>query len=68
MSFWCYLDSFPPSTNSSYLKVVPILSYGENPCVKYSSKDNTLYITVKQKSEGEELVDYIHTQEKEIKI
>jgi len=47
MSFWVYLDSFPPSTNASYNKVVPILSYGENPCIKYSSSNNTLYITVK---------------------
>ena len=51
LSFWVYLDSFPPSTNSSYLKVVPILSYGENPCVKYSSERNTLFITVKQADE-----------------
>lgn len=51
LSFWFYLDSFPPSTNSSYLKVVPILSYGDNPCVKYSSETNTLFITVKQVDE-----------------
>lgn len=51
LSFWFYLDAFPPSTNSSYLKIVPILSYGENPAIKYSSKDNTLYITIKQKTE-----------------
>ena len=51
LSFWFYIDSFPPSTNSSYLKVVPILSYGENPAIKYSSLDNTIYITVKQKTE-----------------
>jgi hypothetical protein len=48
MSFWIYLDSFPPSTNSSYDKIIPLLSYGENPAVKYSSSNNTLYITVKQ--------------------
>jgi hypothetical protein len=51
LSFWFYLDSFPPSTNSSYLKIVPILSYGDNPAIKYSSKDNTLYITMKQKTD-----------------
>ena len=51
LSFWFYLDSFPPSTNASYLKIVPILSYGDNPAIKYSSKDNTIYITVKQKTE-----------------
>jgi hypothetical protein len=67
LSFWFYLDSFPPSTNSAYLKVVPILSYGENPLIKYSSADNTLYITVKQNTEGEPIVEYIQQQEIEIK-
>jgi hypothetical protein len=55
ISFWFYLDSFPPSTNSSYLKIVPILSYGENPCIKYSSKDNTIYITVKESESVENI-------------
>ena len=48
MSFWVYLDAFPPSTNASYNKVVSLLSYGENPNIKYSSENNTFYITVKQ--------------------
>jgi hypothetical protein len=48
LSFWFFLNSFPPNTNASYGKVVPILSYGENPTIKYSSANNTLYITVKQ--------------------
>jgi hypothetical protein len=47
------LDSFPPSTNSSYLKVVPLLSYGDNPAIKYSSETNTLFVTVKQKEANE---------------
>jgi len=67
LSFWFYLDSFPPSTSAAYMKVVPILSYGENPTVKYSSQDNTLYITVKQKVDGEPIVDYIQKEELEIK-
>jgi hypothetical protein len=53
LSFWFYLDSFPPSTNSSYLKVVPLLSYGDNPAIKYSSETNTLFVTVKQKEANE---------------
>lgn len=61
MSFWFYLDSFPPSTNASYNKIVPILSYGGNPCIKYSSANNTLYITVKQNNDSNE------EKEKEIK-
>ena len=47
ISCWIYLDAFPPSTSSGYMKVVPLLSYGENPTIKYDSKENTLYITVK---------------------
>jgi len=66
LSFWFYIDSFPPSTSSAYLKVVPILSYGENPTVKYSSNDNTLYITVKQKVDGNPVINYINEQEIEI--
>lgn len=66
MSFWFYLDAFPPSTNASYSKIVPILSYGENPTVKYSSANNTLYITVKQKTDTNSVVDFV--QEKEIEI
>jgi hypothetical protein len=57
MSFWFYIDSFPPSTNASYNKIVPILSYGENPTIKYSSANNTLYITVKQNIDGNSLED-----------
>jgi len=66
ISFWFYLDSFPPNTNSSYMKVLPILSYGENPTVKYNAKENTIYITVKQKDENTPVTDYV--QEKEIEI
>ena len=67
LSFWFYIDAFPPSTSSAYMKVVPILSYGENPTIKYSSNDNTLYITVKQKVDGNPVIDYIKDQENEIK-
>lgn len=54
LSFWFYLDAFPPSTNSSYNKVVSLLSYGENPAIKYSSEKNTLYISVKQTEQTDE--------------
>ena len=66
ISFWFYLDSFSPSTNASYLKVVPILSFGDNPSIKYSSSNNTLYITVKQQSGETYVIDYIHEKENEI--
>jgi len=67
LSFWFYLDSFPPSTNSSYTKLVPILSYGENPSIKYSSETNTLVITVKQSTDANPVIDYIQKKETEIK-
>jgi uncharacterized membrane protein len=65
ISFWFYIDAFPPSTSSSYLKVVPILSYGDNPTVKYSSETNTLFVTVKQNVES--AAENIQTEEIEMK-
>jgi hypothetical protein len=44
MSFWVYIDAF----TSKSTHIAPLLSYGDNPLVKYSSETNTLYITVKQ--------------------
>ena len=67
ISFWFYIDAFPPSTNSSYMKVVPILSYGENPTVKYSSETNTMFITVKQNTEANSDTTNIKKEEIEIK-
>jgi hypothetical protein len=36
------------------MKVVPLLSYGENPIIKYDSTKNTLYITVKQQTDDKD--------------
>jgi hypothetical protein len=47
ISFWFYLDSFPPSTNASYSKIVPIFSY-ENVIIKYCSQTNTLFFSTKE--------------------
>jgi hypothetical protein len=47
MSFWFYLDSFPPSTSAANNQTSNILCYGENPCVKYDGTTNTILITVK---------------------
>jgi hypothetical protein len=67
LSFWFYIDSFPPSTSTSYLKTVPILSYGDNPCVKYHAPSNSIIITVKQKSPDADMVDTIQKLETNIK-
>jgi hypothetical protein len=67
LSFWVYLDSFPPSTSTSYLEAVPILSYGDNPCVKYHSPSNSIIITVKQQTADSNIVDTIQKLETNIK-
>ena len=46
MSFWFFIDSMSPSTNSSYSYYTNILSYGDNPSIKYNGLTNTLLITV----------------------
>jgi hypothetical protein len=66
LSFWFYIDSFPPSTSGSYLKTVPILSYGDNPCVKYHGPSNSIIITVKQKTADADIVDTIQEMETNI--
>jgi len=48
ISFWFYIDSFPPSMNNAYTKSVSIMSYGDQLHVKYYSPTNTLYVTVKE--------------------
>ena len=63
ISFWLYIDSFPPTAHN---KVVSLLSYGNNPCVKYNSTNNTLFITVKQNNRDLEVVDYVHQLETNI--
>lgn len=45
ISFWVYLDSFPPTKFNNELT---ILSFGENPCVRYDATTNQLFVTVKQ--------------------
>ena len=67
ISFWFYIDSFPPSTGSAYLKTVPILSYGDNPSVKYHGPSNSIIITVKQTSEGSDIVSSMQKLETNIK-
>ena len=50
ISFWYYIDSMPPSINSSYSKYTSLLSYGGKPNVLFNPSLNTLMITVDQDS------------------
>jgi len=47
LSFWFYLDSFPPSTSSAYNKTSNLVSFGGNPAVRYNAVTNSLVITMK---------------------
>ena len=47
LSFWFYLDSFPPSTSSAYNKTSNLVSFGGNPAVKYNAVTNSLVVTMK---------------------
>ena len=68
MSFWFYIDSFPPSMNNSYTKSVSIVSYGDQLHVKYYSPTNTLYVTVKEDpaNVNEANIGEVHDLEKTI--
>jgi hypothetical protein len=52
ISFWTYIDAYPPSTNSSYTKPTPIFSYGDYPSIKYDAMSNSLIITVPSNDES----------------
>jgi len=62
LSFWIFLDSFPPSTNPSYTKYTSLLNFGEKPNVSYNPSKNTLLITMYQKDLQE------HTENKLIEF
>ena len=67
MSFWFYVNSTPPSYNSSFNKFTNILNYGNIPCVKYNAVNNTLLITVKvPKEKTVSVVDLTHTLEDQL--
>jgi hypothetical protein len=49
LSFWVFLDSNSPSTNSSSNEFVSLLNYGNKPNILYRASTNTLMITMEQK-------------------
>lgn len=46
ISFWLYLDSFPPNTNPSYRYYTSVLNYGNKPNILYKAETNTLIVTM----------------------
>jgi hypothetical protein len=48
ISFWLYINSYPPNTNYSYETFVPVLNYGDQINVLFNGKMNTLQITIKE--------------------
>ncbi len=62
ISFWLYVDSFPPSTSSAYSKHSTILDYGGVPLVKYYAATNTLgvYIRTMNNNKKDERLLYAH--------
>jgi hypothetical protein len=47
-SFWVFIDSAPPNTNSNYEKYTSIMNFGGNPNILYKASTNTLMITMAQ--------------------
>jgi hypothetical protein len=47
ISFWFYLDAYPPNTNPNYKSYVSLLNYADKPNILYNSSENTLMITMK---------------------
>jgi hypothetical protein len=47
LSFWLFLDAFPPSTNKLYNDYITILSYAKKPEILYNASKNTLIVKVK---------------------
>ena len=47
LSFWTFIHSNPPNTSASFNKAGNILSFSDNPAVKYNPLTNTLFITTK---------------------
>lgn len=50
ISFWLYLDSFPPNTSPSYRYYTSVLNYGNKPNILYKAETNTLIVTMPKPS------------------
>lgn len=68
ISFWSYIDALPPSTNSSYTKPTSILSYGNNPSIKYDAISNSLIITIPSNETPMSVVNITENVENKLKF
>lgn len=48
ISFWVFLNSYPPNTNQSYESYISLLNYGGKPNILYNASKNTLMVTMNQ--------------------
>jgi hypothetical protein len=53
LSFWVFIESAQPSTNSHDSQFTSLLNFGEKPNVQYNATTNTLRIIMNQKELGE---------------
>lgn len=52
LSFWTFIDSNPPNMNASFNSPANILSFSNNPSIKYNPTTNTLFITTKSDNDS----------------
>ena len=52
ISFWVYVNSYPPNTNFSYDTYVSLLNYGNKPNVLFNVGKNSLMITMPPNKDG----------------
>lgn len=48
ISFWVFINSYPPNTNYSYEIYTSLLNYGDKPNVLYNIQKNSLMVTMQQ--------------------
>lgn len=48
ISFWVFINSYPPNTNYSYETFISLLNYGDKPNILYNAQKNSLMVTMQQ--------------------